>query len=401
MKVLIFLAMVVLMLVQNRVSSGQIKPTVGNILQQLQFNYQSIENGKYEILYKIKHFDRQDTAERFGEVRFEKSLYNSQTIAKYQLKTPLRLAIYTIDKAIEIDSFDSIGVVYDFEKIGFWYSEQMQNNDLLFKPFTSETHFIKEIYNDFFGKEPTISLKIQGEEVILGEKCYKIEIIYPLNAADAIDEHKDYLWVDVKNYLPKKHVSTLLFQSQVQYIEVLLKNIELNNQNTKIADINAEKQIPKNFKTSVFLPQNEMQLLPNGTIAPPFEHTTTQGEPITINNPDFDLTLLFFWHTNSYNSIKDLATIEKIHQKYVDLGLKVIGMNVFDEDQQYLKDFLATKKISHQNALKAYKTSQVYQVTTFPSYYLIDKDGKIVASILGNNPQRTQLIDNLIRGLLN
>jgi len=99
--------------------------------------------------------------------------------------------------------------------------------------------------------------------------------------------------------------------------------------------------------------------------------------------------LLDFWASWCGPCKESFPVMEELHKKYGQKGLVVLAVNV-DEDkaamQEFLKDHTATFTIVHDATKKLVATANI---SSMPSSFLIDKDGKVAVVHKGFHGKKT------------
>ena len=87
--------------------------------------------------------------------------------------------------------------------------------------------------------------------------------------------------------------------------------------------------------------------------------------------------------------------MEALHQKYKVRGLEVIGVHSANESED-VGEFLKEKKITFAVAVDKGETAKRYAIETWPTYFLIDKAGRVVWGFSSALPPESQ-IEELLR----
>lgn len=121
-----------------------------------------------------------------------------------------------------------------------------------------------------------------------------------------------------------------------------------------------------------------------GKSAPEFHVKSLAGETWGSASLKGKAVLLDFWATWCAPCRKEMPTVEKIHQEFKDKGLVVLGLNA-GEERETVEKYLKTAKVTYPVALTT-DTDIVpaFQVSAFPTYVVIDREGKIVAYQVGS-----------------
>lgn len=113
-----------------------------------------------------------------------------------------------------------------------------------------------------------------------------------------------------------------------------------------------------------------MRSLELGMEAPDFSLTDLNGQTQSITALKGDkLTIVLFWATWSENSKKALKQLQGLHQKYKDIGLSVIGINV--DKQEVTEETLGKIKGSATSLNITFPLLVDRGLTTFNSYGII------------------------------
>lgn len=120
-----------------------------------------------------------------------------------------------------------------------------------------------------------------------------------------------------------------------------------------------------------------------GAEFPNFEVTDLDGKPLSIAGLKGKVVLIDFWATWCDPFVQELPTILAAYEKYHDQGFEIVGISL-DQDKEALTKFIAEHEMTWpqffdgkgwQNEL-----AKKYGIRSVPASYLLDKDGKIIAS---------------------
>jgi thiol-disulfide isomerase/thioredoxin len=157
--------------------------------------------------------------------------------------------------------------------------------------------------------------------------------------------------------------------------------------------------VPANFsekKVDSYTPPDNRGLLAIGTEAPVFAPAHHANVLPQLKNK---LVLLDFWGTWCGPCRLAMPHLQSLYKKYKDRGLEVIGISVADAEgapEKYMKD----NKFSYRLFTKGEAIAKAYQVSVFPTMYLIGKDGKILAAEKGIREQFEADMEKLIEQAL-
>lgn len=94
-------------------------------------------------------------------------------------------------------------------------------------------------------------------------------------------------------------------------------------------------------------PKRDKELIKEGDMLPDFSLTDLEGKTVTLDDQKDGLVLLDFWYKGCFPCQLAMPKIENLHQKYASKGLKVFGINPFDKNNDQLKEWLQTRKVTY------------------------------------------------------
>jgi peroxiredoxin len=124
-----------------------------------------------------------------------------------------------------------------------------------------------------------------------------------------------------------------------------------------------------------------------GTPFPDFNETDVTGNPLSISKYKGKIVLVDFWATWCEPCIViTLPEIQKAYEKYHEQGFEVVGISL-DEKKEKLEAFTKEHKMPWPEFFDGKrwenKLATKYGVAQTPSGYLLDRGGKIILSLSG------------------
>jgi len=115
-------------------------------------------------------------------------------------------------------------------------------------------------------------------------------------------------------------------------------------------------------------------------MAPEFTANSIDGDVYRLSDMKGKYVLLEFWATWCGFCVKDLPNIQNIRDKYSSDELVILGISQ-DSDINRLREFIEEKHYTFINIYdKEEKLSSLFNVSGIPMNFLIDPEGKIVAT---------------------
>jgi peroxiredoxin len=124
----------------------------------------------------------------------------------------------------------------------------------------------------------------------------------------------------------------------------------------------------------------EMEYLNLGQTAPQFTFRSISGEPVSLASFKGKAVLLEFWATYCSACVADIPKLKELYAKHKDQGLVIIGVSL-DDDAKALEEMIAAKAIPWPQIRngKNGAITELFNVKGTPTYFLLDRDGKIAA----------------------
>ena len=122
-----------------------------------------------------------------------------------------------------------------------------------------------------------------------------------------------------------------------------------------------------------------------GTPFPDFGVTDIEGKPIKISDYKGKVVLVDFWATWCTICVEELPNVKKTYEKYNKKGFEIIGISL-DEEKDALTKFTKKNGMKWRQYFDGLgwdsKMAIQYGVEKLPTTFLLDKNGKIIASNL-------------------
>ena len=135
-----------------------------------------------------------------------------------------------------------------------------------------------------------------------------------------------------------------------------------------------------------------------GTDAPDFTLKTIEGEDFTLSSLRGRYVMLDFWGSWCHWCVEGMPKVKEISEKYAD-KLTVVSVDCNDTEARWRK---AVEKIGYMTWPQVYNPRSVsidgtYQVEAFPTFIIINPEGKIIAKFEGEGEHFVAEVGALIK----
>ena len=133
-----------------------------------------------------------------------------------------------------------------------------------------------------------------------------------------------------------------------------------------------------------------------GDSAPDFSIKTETGKTVTARDFGGKLLMLNFWATWCQPCVQEVPSLDQLSRELAPKGLVVLGVSV-DKDQKAYRDFIAKFHVSYHTARDPDQVIYLkYGTIQYPETYLIDRSGKVVVKVVGEeNWTASQMVQHV------
>lgn len=156
--------------------------------------------------------------------------------------------------------------------------------------------------------------------------------------------------------------------------------------------------VPNNSSANIKLFKLEKVDKQKGKKEAPDFFWTENGKSMSLGELKGNVVLLNLWATWCGPCIREMPDLSKISDELSGKNFKMIGLNVFQQDgSKKVEDFLKTNPVSYtiidgnQEIVDALGEANGTNIEAVPTTFIIDKNGKIVETIIGGRDKETFL----------
>jgi thiol-disulfide isomerase/thioredoxin len=360
----------------------------------------AIEGGYYERTKRMKSMTETDTTERRERTWFKKikndSCFGFAFHTNYWNENKYGgYVVYTGNELVT--GSDSSGTIRSVDRFSAEI-ENIKHNYDTYDPFTNPELGIvtKESLSD-----EKMEFRLEGEDTYLNTPCYRVWVRHDIRSDSGemmqILNATSTYWISKDQYHVLQFANTIELlmglDTMVQYDLISLDTYDIHTPvDTAKLSLNT---FPSYYTLKDYTPRERMPLLANETQAPGWHYP---GLTDSVRLEDFKgkLVLLDFFYRSCYPCMQAIPALQSLHEKYKDQGLIVIGVNPYDTNDEAFSAFLKKRNVSYTVVFSDKELPKAYQVSGYPTLYLIDKNGMIVHGSTGYGPGTEGKLESLI-----
>ncbi len=209
---------------------------------------------------------------------------------------------------------------------------------------------------------------------------------------DKISGMPDCIIIKSRNTTYGDGISTYYWESR--YLDY-----KFNQNNIDIASMT----IPKGFhlpKEQPALPKEQTDLLALGSIAPNWSLYTADDKKISLTQLKGKVLLLDFFFIGCGGCMLSLKPLNKIHEIFKNKDVAMVSM-AFRDSKKSVMEFTNNYNLKYPICINAEDVCKAYHVNGYPTFYIIDKEGKIENVIVGYSEGFEEKITSIINNALN
>lgn len=256
-------------------------------------------------------------------------------------------------------------------------------------------------HTDYEAFRSTISEEEKKQEALMNEFRTKVQagenrdslvnIIGP--AFNSLQEEIEKKNVEYIKANPKNNVSAVLL-TQVNNAEELISLISAEVKNGVFSDFVAAVQIRIDSEKA----RKEAQKgVADGMMAPAFTLKDLDGNDLALSSLRGKYVVLDFWGSWCGWCIKGIPEMKKYYEKYSG-KLEILGIDCNDSDKAW-RDAVAKHQIpwKHVYNPRSSNLTTTYAIEGFPTKIIVDPQGKIVKTVVGEDPAFYTFLDELLK----
>ena len=275
-----------------------------------------------------------------------------------------------------------------------------------------ELHLSETYINRLFRKNNALSWYLEDSSyyVTLSSETIDNNVYHKVSLIDSCkDDVRDLVqllfWIDSKTFHLKKVVFLVDYMGECQYDEVIYHNFKFNSTNREYL---AEKFNPlynsyeyKVYTVDSLSEYTVPELLPIDTLAPDFTGTLyDSGMEAALKDYKNKLILLDFWYVKCPGCLLYIPHLSSLYKKYKDSGFIILGLNSIDKiynNEKIMEKIIIHNNIKYPIIMVDSSVDKSYHVVSYPTLYLINREGRVVFSECGYSESTVEALENKIK----
>lgn len=231
------------------------------------------------------------------------------------------------------------------------------------------------------------TISVLPNEKFNGEECYVIntEKYYAEYQVTMIER----TWISVKDKLPRKAE-----RYQVQGTDSLkiINTFTIRDKDFAFDKSKLSLDFAKDYAQEVFKPKPKPQPLVAGAPAPDFELLNQDGKTVKLSDYRGKVLLIDFWGTWCVWCIKSFPKLEAAYEALKGKPVEFLGISCQEPADADPVKFAREKGLTYPILLNGDGVAQSFAIEGYPTFYIIDKEGKVVLSQSGFSETLDQFI---------
>ncbi|MBN1523770.1 MAG: TlpA family protein disulfide reductase [Spirochaetales bacterium] len=134
--------------------------------------------------------------------------------------------------------------------------------------------------------------------------------------------------------------------------------------------------------------------------APDFTLKDFDGNSKSLSSFQGKFVFLNFWGVWCFYCRQEMPSIQKMYDQLKDKGLEIVAVNVQDSEKT-ARDFIKENNHTFPVLLDTeYTATQIYGIRGFPTTFLVDREGYLVAKLVGSRDYAAPEVISVLTKLL-
>lgn len=272
----------------------------------------------------------------------------------------------------------------------------------------------KETVAQFFAENGTITLQAYADSldktVIKGSKSNNDFVVYQQElmslSKEAQGMQQRYMSAQQSGDTEGMKKAKIDYEAMTQNLSVYAKNFIREHKKSTVSPLIALMQfgqtitaseidtliafLDPSVRASIYVGElkkiaDKNRAADTGSMAPDFTLPTPDGTTFTLSSTRGKYVMIDFWAAWCQPCRRENPNVVALYGKYKDRGFDIVGVSLDREKEAWIKAIADDHLVWHQvSELKFWQSeiAQKYGVSSIPSTFLLNKEGKIIAKNL-------------------
>lgn len=346
----------------------------------------------YNIDYRIKHFSSDDTLVFTPSCRVIRN--ERDTVFKGQFW----IADETVDRYY--DGTHLYIIKHNEQSITRYFPHENQ-------AFPITGNSIGDVLRTYFLRDNKLQILYDDSSttVVSGDTLKDHTAFKTLDIRFADDDHLKNQRINLllnKHYVVEEITYSVDFQNETQFNHWKMKNISFDTFSED--DLKADfSTYLEDYSMSDYEPPlpDAFKPLEVNSRAPAFTGTYFDNET-KVHLSDFEgqFVILDFWYKDCFPCIQAIPKINEMRKTYNENDVAILGLNPIDSksaDRDKLAGFIEINEMIYPTVLVDRSVANAYSVKGYPTFYVLNRENKIIFAEVGLHPQMQANVDSVLR----
>lgn len=205
-----------------------------------------------------------------------------------------------------------------------------------------------------------------------------------------------------KEYVVEQITYSVDFHSETQFNNWKIKDIAFDTFTAE--DLRADfEPLLETYSMNDYEPPlpDAFQPLAITTQAPEFTgEYVHNGNEVGLTDFKGKFVIIDFWYRDCFPCIKAIPKISEMRRSYAESEVVILGLNPIDsqpDDREKLTDFIEINGMNYPTVLVERSVANAYSVKGYPTFYVLNREHKIIFAEVGLQPQLEAKVDSVLR----
>lgn len=239
------------------------------------------------------------------------------------------------------------------------------------------------------------TLTYEGIEEVAGVKCHVVARSHP--GSELYSDIHDRWSIGVNDGLLRQSETSGIYNGERQKTSLLIKDLRINE---KIDEAMFAQTPGAGIEVDHFQPPKPPEMLAVGDEAPAWTLRDAQGAEHSLADYRGRIVLLDFWGTWCGPCLMAMPSLQSLHEKFSERGVKVIGISCREPAHADPAKTMKDRGFTYGLLLNGDRVAQAYHVSGYPTFYAIDGEGRIIHRHSGYGKGMEEMLGSMIEAHL-